>query len=130
MSTAGYERVISQNTAAFIPLQFAIGKRNAADPITGQAVPGAYLSELANIDLTTITSMVAQVTLPGSSTSVPWTFLPVSSETTPDYLVVERLFASAAETALTGRAQFDCILFVGSTATASFFAAVPIQAKR
>lgn len=47
-----------------------------------------------NLDMTTVTSVVCEVYLPGSpGTAVTWTFLPVVGEMTTETAVVVRYFA-------------------------------------
>jgi hypothetical protein len=88
------------------------------------------LPEQAAFDMTTVTSVVASVTLPGTSTAVTWTFTPIVEQTTADYLVVERFFTSPDETALTGVVQIEGMLLVNGSPTWPFWTTALIQARR
>ncbi len=72
--------------------------------------------DYSELDLTTVTSVVAEVYLPGATEAAEWTFTPVAAETTEELLVCSRAFEEG-DTAVVGTISMRLTPFVGDDPT-------------
>ena len=69
-------------------------------------------NDYPDLDLTTVTSVVGEVYLPGATEAAEWIFTPVEAETTEDVLVCSRAFEEG-DTAVVGTISMRLTPFVG-----------------
>lgn len=71
--------------------------------------------DFPDLDLTDVTTVVAEVYLPGATEATEWTFAPVAGETTEELLVCSRAFEEG-DTATVGTISMRLTPFIGDDA--------------